>query len=34
MTGTDEAYLPPGSLLRTDPVSKPALDGYTAWKPE
>lgn len=34
MTGTDEAYLPPGSLLRPDPARASELKGYTAWTPE
>lgn len=34
MTGTDAAYLPPGSLLRIEPATKADYDGYTAWKPE
>ena len=34
MTGTAQAYRPPGSLLHPQPVPIEELDGYTAWKPE
>lgn len=31
MTGTDQAYVPPGSIRRTDPVMR---RDYEAWAPE
>lgn len=34
MTGTDDAYRPPGSLLNLDKAAKPATKSYTAWSPE
>lgn len=34
MTGTDEAYHPPGSLLSPTPAAAPKTTSYTAWTPE
>jgi len=34
MTGTDEAYAPPGSLLHPSPAGAPKTKSYTAWTPE
>lgn len=34
MTGTDDAYRPPGSLLNAGDAAKPATKSYSAWTPE
>lgn len=34
MTGTDQAYHPPGSLLSPTPAAAPKTKSYTAWTPE
>lgn len=34
MTGTDEAYHPPGSLMNPNPAAAPKTASYTAWTPE